>query len=48
MDTIVNQDTKVAFDTMLKALQEVRRDPKVKKLASKTREIIDEALCAAE
>lgn len=48
MDTIVNQQAKVAFEAMLKALQEIKRDPKAKKLASKTRESVDEALCAAE
>lgn len=37
-----------AFDVMLKALQEVRKDPKHKKLSSKSQEAMHEALAAAE
>jgi Ca2+-binding EF-hand superfamily protein len=43
-----DQTTAIAFKTMLKALQEIRNDPKHKNLSGRVREIMHEALAAAE
>ncbi len=39
---------KLAFKLMLLALKEIKRDPKHKRLDSKTLEVVEEALTAAE